>query len=75
MTERVVEMMDFACYGGELQQMPNAEKIREEIVHCRDCKFFDKDQVACDRWDTVFPCPSASDEGQGFCAWAKRKTK
>lgn len=50
------------------------EGVKEKIIRCRDCMFFDKDQVACDRWDTVFPCPSASDEGQGFCAWAKRKT-
>lgn len=68
-------MTEYVCDVIEPPAIGSYRKIAflEEVVRCRDCKFFDKDQVACDRWDTVFPCPSASDEGQGFCAWGTRK--
>lgn len=75
MTERIVEMMDVAIYGGTLQQVPNADKIHEEIVRCCDCEYLVEDD---NRWrcsnlglDIAFV---TGNKQYGFCAWGERKT-
>lgn len=45
------------------------------IVRCRDCVYFDSFECGCDLWGAEFPRPKESDEGQGFCAWGKRKER
>ena len=48
-------------------------RLREEIVRCRDCVYFDKyenDEVSvCYRFDNEQPIV----EPDGYCAWSKRK--
>ena len=39
--------------------------VREEIVRCRDCKWFDGD-MSCDK---LAVCAGPD----GFCAWGERK--
>ena len=65
MTEHVVELIDVALYGGMMQPIPN--KIKEEIVRCRDCKYWDYDSDEC----TMFNCWLNCD-GDGFCAWGEK---
>jgi len=42
--------------------------VREEVVRCRECEWFDFDICACKRR----PLHMAV-EPDGFCAWASRK--
>ena len=82
MTERIVEMMDVAVYGGTLQQVPNADKIHEEIVRCNDCeRAFEKDNgmYSChgelvELWDYYNDCPNVTlVPADGFCFCGKRR--
>lgn len=43
---------------------------REEIVRCRDCKYYDDYTGCCTRRDNVAPMAVTPD---GFCAWAERR--
>ena len=47
--------------------------LREEIVRCRDCVYFDKyenDEISvCYRFDNEQPIV----EPDGFCAWGERR--
>lgn len=76
MTERIVEMMDVAIYGGALQQIPNADKIGEEIIRCKDCKYYRESQwvIATDVSDVcTFFSDGVKVEPNGFCKWGERK--
>lgn len=44
---------------------------REEIVRCRDCKFYDQNPIlsGC----TQFDFGMSKDMSNGFCAWGKRQ--
>ena len=54
--------------------------LREEIVRCRDCKYFDADVYvlpndenwvySCVFWGAMRHVPSPD----GFCAWGERRT-
>ena len=79
MAEHIVEMMDVVCYGGTIQQIPNANKIREEIVRCCDCADCTEEgiytpQYYCHnrRWHYL-GWQGTPTEPDGFCKWGKRK--
>lgn len=44
--------------------------ITDEIVRCRDCKYYDDYTGCCTRRDNVAPMAVTPD---GFCAWAERR--
>lgn len=46
-------------------------EIREEIVRCRDCMFYDQNPIlsGCTQFDFGMP----KDMSNGFCAWGKRQ--
>lgn len=78
MAEFIVEMMDVVCYGGALQQVPNADKVREEIVRCRDCADCTEEgiytpQYYCGSRHWNSGCCRTPTDPNGFCAWAERK--
>lgn len=76
MTERIVEMMDVVIYGGALQQIPNADKIGEEIIRCKDCEYLEEDDSKwrCSNLEFYidFVC---GEKPNGFCKWGERKEK
>lgn len=41
----------------------------EEIVRCRDCKFYLEEHKRCYHFEDSEFCP----EPNGFCAWGKRR--
>lgn len=41
----------------------------EEIVRCRDCKFYLEEHKWCYHFEDSEFCP----ESNGFCAWGKRR--
>ena len=43
--------------------------VREEIVRCRDCKFYLEEHKWCYHFEDSEFCP----EPDGFCAWGERK--
>lgn len=73
MAEHIVEMTEFVCFGGNIQQLPTGE-IREEIVRCRDCRY-------CREDDSVYICDNLGFKidynygvlPNGFCYWGERK--
>lgn len=66
MTEHAVELIDVALYGDMKQPIPN--KIKEEIVRCRDCKYWDCDSDECTMFNRWLNC-----DGDGFCAWGEKR--
>ena len=42
--------------------------VREEIVRCRDCKFYLEEHKWCYHFEDSEFCP----EPDGFCAWGER---
>lgn len=73
MAEHIVEMTEFVCFGGNIQQLPTGE-IREEIVRCRDCKYCREDDsvYVCDQLDFTIDYNNGK-LPDGFCYWGERK--
>ena len=49
---------------------------REEIVRCRDCKYYILDEFGtaeCHWFTDYYSQPVHSPEPDGFCAWGERK--
>lgn len=81
MTERIVEMVDFICHGGILQQIPS-NNISEEIVRCKDCEHaieLADGRLDCmgdltESWDYYNDCPNRNIvPSNGFCFCGKRR--
>lgn len=49
-----------------------SEAVREEIVRCRDCRYFMRGNL-CSRQDEWNEFHWLDVEPDGFCAWAERK--
>lgn len=50
--------------------------VREEIVRCRDCKFYildEFDEAECHQFTDYYDQPVHWPESDGFCAWGKRR--
>jgi len=78
MTECIVEMIDVVIYGGALQKIPNANKIGEEIIRCKDCVYSEETLSGINGYICVRindPRCWLSVGAGGFCAWAERKEK
>lgn len=50
-----------------------AENTGEEIVRCRDCKYYDEIIHACERFDGIKKAYVSYVFDDGFCAWGERK--
>lgn len=57
---------------------PTLEKVvyeprgyKEEIIRCRDCKHYQKQDELCSYWGLSGTLLD-SQSGEGFCAWAER---
>lgn len=46
------------------------EQLREKIVRCRDCEYYEDYTGCCTRRDNIAPMAVTPD---GFCAWAERR--
>ena len=70
MAEHIVEMMDFVCFGGNIQQLPTGE-VREAIVRCCNCKYCYEDGwfFVCRKFDCKVDVNTGENEPRGFCAW------
>ena len=60
-------------YNGKLKQVKSVDhcELEEEIIRCRDCKFYDQNPrlPGC----TQFDFGMSKDMSNGFCAWGERQ--
>lgn len=47
--------------------------LREEIVRCRDCAYYDEGRCYADKWSTASLLPAHRVASDGFCSWAERR--
>ncbi len=45
----------------------------EEIVRCRDCRYYDEIIHACERFDSIKQDNVSYVFDDGFCAWGERR--
>lgn len=50
----------------------NDDKLRKEIVRCRDCKFYS--DYDGEKWCDVFDYVTLVDISNMFCAWGERRS-
>ena len=70
MSEYIIKLANADCMVGSPFDTPY---LREEIVRCRDCKFYDEDDGYGNYGCTLFDF-SAKGMDDGYCAWAERRT-
>ena len=66
MSEYVIEIPDYVL---PFEPFASAAKLGEEIVRCRDCKFYLEEHKWCYHFEDSEFCP----EPDGFCAWGERR--
>ena len=66
MSEHVIEIPDYVL---PFEPFASAAKLGEEIVRCRDCKFYLEEHKWCYHFEDSEFCP----EPDGFCAWGERR--
>lgn len=76
-TERICKFrIGIAEFNGKLRKIDGLEpeEYKEEIIRCRDCKFFDPvtEGGYCTEMRDEDGDPVYVGGGNGFCAWAER---
>ena len=77
MSEHIIEME--VCAGVPFVPVGGTDKLREEIVRCRDCKHAEPDDSGRSYYKDMLWCSelggddSMPVEPNDFCAWGERK--
>ena len=68
MSEYIFTMKEVVLHGGYKDSIPCEKK--EEIVRCRDCKYYDNEPMLHERWCQKLGIqPSVN----AFCSWGVRR--
>ena len=73
MSEYVIDMSESSYQLGTGLICAEIARLREEIVRCRDCRYYDEIIHACERFDSIKQDNVSYVFDDGFCAWGERR--